>query len=160
MPAHPSPGQGSGVVSKRILIVPLVIGAMGLSACGESSEDKAAKQVCAATSEISSQINKLKALPVSSSFPSEVKTSAEAIGTSLTKIKDAAPNLATERKEEVDAANKTVATELALLTVHLASVAKSSNLETALKSAEPELKASLNQLSTAYKSTLEALKCS
>lgn len=160
MPAHPIRGQGGGVVSKHIMIVMLVVGAVGLSACGESSEDKAAKQVCAATSEISSQIDKLQALPVSSSFPSEVKTSTEAIGTSLGKIRDAAPNLATARKEEVDAATKTVATELALLTARVVSATRSSNLETALKSAEPEVKAALNQLSGAYKSALEALKCS
>jgi hypothetical protein len=148
------------VVGKRILIALLVIGATGLSACGESSEDKAAKQVCAATSEISSQISKLKALPISTSFPSEVKTSTEAIGTSLAKIKDAAPNLATTHKEEVDAATKTVATELALLAARVVSATRSSNLETALKSAEPEVKAALNKLSQTYKSTLEALNCS
>ena len=159
MPAHPIQGQGGGVVSKGILIALLVTAATGLSACGESSEDKAAKQVCAATSEISSQIGKLKALPVSSSFPSEVKTSAEAIGTSLGKIKDAAPNLATVHKEEVNAATKTAATELALLTARVVSATRSSNLEAALKSAEPEVKAALNRLSGAYKSALEALKC-
>jgi hypothetical protein len=148
------------VVSKHILIVLLVIGAVGLSACGESSEDKAAKQVCAATGEISSQIGKLEALSISSSFPSEVKTSTEAIGTSLAKIKDAAPNLATARKEEVDAATKTFATELALLTARVVSATRSSNLEAALKSAEPEVKAALSRLSGAYRSALEALKCS
>jgi hypothetical protein len=147
-------------MSKRILLASLVISAVGLSACGESSEDKAAKQVCAATSEVTSQVTKLKTLPISSSFPSEVKTSAEAIGTSLAKIKDAAPNLATARKEEVDAATKTVATELALLTARVVSATRSSNLETALKSAEPEIKAALNQLAGAYKSALQALKCS
>jgi hypothetical protein len=160
MPAHPIEGQGERVVSKRILIASLVISAVGLSACGESSEDKAAKQVCAATSEISSQISKLKALPLSSSFPSEVKTSTEAIATSLGKVKDAAPNLATARKEEVDAATKTFATELALLTASVVSAASSSNLETALKSAEPKIKAALNQLSGAYKGAFEELKCS
>src|SRR5580700_683759 len=161
MPAHPPGGQNGGVVGKRrISIALLVIGAVSLSACGESSEDKAAKQVCAATSEISSQISKLEALPISSSFPSEVKTSTEAIATSLGKIKDAAPNLATARKEEVDAATKTAATELALLTARVVSAAKSSNLETALKSAEPEVKAALNQLSGSYKSAMDALKCS
>jgi hypothetical protein len=148
------------VLSKRILIALPVIAAVGLSACGESSEDKAAKQVCAATSEISSQINKLKGLPISSSFPSEVKTSTEAIATSVTKIKDAAPNLATTHKEEVDTATKTAATELALLGARVVSASRSSNLETALKSAEPEIKAALNKLSETYKSALEALKCS
>jgi hypothetical protein len=141
-------------------IAVLLFAPLGLAACGESSSEKATKQVCAATSEISSQIKKLESLPISTSFPTEVSKSVEAIGKSLTEVKDAAPNLETARKEEVDAATKTFALELAALTASVVSASKSSSLEAGLKSAEPQIKASLSKLGTDYKKAFEALKCS
>ena len=44
--------------------------------CGESSQEKATKQACAATKEIKAQVQKLDSLTISSSFLTEVKTSA------------------------------------------------------------------------------------
>jgi hypothetical protein len=137
------------------MLVPL-----GLSACGESSSDKATKQVCAATSEISSQIKKLEALPISKSFPSEVSTSFEAIGKSVGEVKAAAPKLETARKEEVEAATRSFVLELGGLTASIVSAGKASSLEAGLNSAEPQIKASLSKLGADYKKAFEALKCS
>jgi hypothetical protein len=134
--------------------------ALGLVACGESSEEKAAKQVCSATSEISSQVEKLKALPISLSFVGEAQKSAEAINKSVAKIKDAEPNLSAQHREEVDAANRTLASELATITTAVISATKSSgNLQTAVKSAETQIKTSLDRLSANYKKAFEGLKC-
>jgi formate-dependent nitrite reductase cytochrome c552 subunit len=146
------------VFSRPAGVAALSIVVLGMAACGESSEEKANKQVCAATSEISSQVKKLEALPISSSFPAEVKSSAEAIDKSLGEIKSAAPNLETARKEEFEAATKTFQLELASLLATTVSGAASG--EAALKSAEPKLKASLSKLGTDYKQAFEALKCS
>ena len=74
---------------KPAAILALLIGAFGLAACGESSSEKATKQVCSATSEISAQIKKLENLPISSNFPSEASASVEAIGKSIKKIEEA-----------------------------------------------------------------------
>jgi hypothetical protein len=145
---------------KSASIAALLLVPFGLSACGESSGEKATKQVCAATSEISSQIKKLEALPISKSFPSEVSASLEAIGKSVGEVKDAAPNLETARKEEVEAATKSFALELAGLTASIVSASKASSLEAGLKSAEPEIKASLSKLGADYQKAFEALKCS
>jgi len=143
-----------------ISVVALLVVPLGLAACGESSSEKATKQVCAATSEISSQIKKLESLPISTSFPTELSTSVEAIDKSLKELKDAAPNLETARKEEVEAATKRFGLELATLTASIVSASKSSSLEAGLKSAEPQIKASLSKLGSDYKKAFEALKCS
>jgi hypothetical protein len=148
------------MLRKSVSVAALLLVSLGLVACGETSSEKATKQVCAATSEISSQIKKLESLPISASFPTELATSIEAIDKGLTEIKNAAPNLATARKEEVDAATKSFELELAALTASVVSASKSSSLEAGLKSAEPQIKASLSKLGTAYKKAFEALKCS
>jgi hypothetical protein len=147
-------------VRKPAAIAALLLSTLGLAACGESSSEKATKKVCSATSEISTQIKKLETLPISSSFPTEAKTSVEAIGKSVKKIEEAAPNLPTSSKEEVNAANKAFQTEITAITLDVVSATKSSNLEAALKSAEPRIKASLSTLSSDYKKAFEALKCS
>ena len=67
------------IFSRSVGIAALSVVVLGLAACGESSEEKATKQACAATSEIKAQVKKLGTLPISSSFVTEVKTSAEAI---------------------------------------------------------------------------------
>jgi ABC-type glycerol-3-phosphate transport system substrate-binding protein len=146
--------------TKPAAIVALTfISALGLVACGESSSEKATKQVCSATSEISKQLKKLETLPINSSFPTEAMKSAEAIDKSIKKIEEAAPNLPTAQREEVDAANKAFEAEIATTTKSVASASKSSNLEAALKGAEPQVKASLSKLSSDYKKAFEALKC-
>jgi len=146
------------IFSKSAGIAVLSVVVLGLAACGESSEAKATKQVCAATSEISTQIKKLETLPISSSFLTEVKTSATTIDKSVGEIKSAAPNLETARKEEFETATRTFQVELASLLA--TTLSSSTSGEAALKSAEPKIKASLNTLATDYKKAFEALKCS
>jgi hypothetical protein len=147
-------------IGRGTAIALLCVGSLGLAGCGESSGEKAAKQVCSATAEIRTQLTKLQSLPVSSSFPGEAKSSVEAIGKSADKISEAAPNLEPARKEEVEAANKAFGTEIAMITKDVVSASTSSNLSAALKSAEPQIKAALNRLAADYKKAFEALKCS
>lgn len=149
-----------GALSKTAALAVLLTSALGLAACGESSEEKATKQVCSATSEISAQIKKLQTLPISSSFPAEARASVEAIGASITKIKDASPNLGAAHKQEIDAANKAFQSEIVTITGSVVSASSSSNLQAALKSVEPRIKASLSTLAANYKKAFETLKCS
>ena len=148
----------SSVFSRSAGIAALSVVVFGLAACGESSEEKATKQVCAATSEIKAQVKKLETVPISTSFVTEVKTGAEAIAKSVGEVKSAAPNLATANKEEFEAATRTFQIELAALVA--TTVKSSTGGEAALKSAEPQIKASLTKLETNYKKAFEALKCS
>ncbi len=143
---------------RPIATLALSVIVLGLVACGESSAEKATKQVCAATKEISAQLQKLQTLPISSSFPTEVKKSAEAIDKSVGEIQSAAPNLETARKEEFESATTKFKLELGSLLVTTASSAASG--EAALKSAEPKIKEAVNTLASDYKKAFEALKCS
>ena len=149
----PSFGRSAAVAA-------LCLSTLGLAACGESSSEKAAKNVCSATKEISAQIEKLKNLPLSSSFPSEVNSSVQAVDKSLTTIKEEAPKLDTARREELNAADKALQVDLATITKSVVTAAKSGNIETALKQAEPQIKAAFEQLGTAYKKAYDELKCS
>jgi hypothetical protein len=144
----------------RSAAVALCVVSLGLAGCGESSAEKAAKTVCSATAEIDTQLQKLKTLPISSSFPTEAKTSVEAISSSVKKIDEAAPNLEPARRQEIEAANKAFQSEIVTITRSIVSATTSSNLSAALKSAEPQIKASLEKIATNYKHAFEALKCS
>lgn len=147
-------------VNKSAALAMLLTSAFVLAACGESSQEKATKQACAAVSEISKQLKKLETLPISSSFATEAQASVKAITKSLGEVKSAVPNLEAARKEEVNAATKTFQTELLAFTKSIAAATKSASLESALKSAEPQIKAALSKLGAEYKKVFEALKCS
>ena len=148
----------STIFTRAAGIAALSVVVLGLVACGESSEEKATKKVCSATNEIKGQVKKLESLAISTSLVTEVKTSAEAIDKSIGEIKSAASDLPTANKEQFEAATKKFQVELAsLLTTTLKA---SAGGEAALKSAEPQLKASLSKLSSAYKTAYEGLKCS
>jgi hypothetical protein len=147
-----------GTFSRLSCMAVLSTMVLGLAACGESSEEKATKQVCAATSEISKQIQKLQALPISSSLPTEIKTSAQAIDKSIGEIESAAPNLETARKEEFDTATSAFKLELAALVA--TTVASAARGEAALAGAGPKIKASLSALAGDYRKAFQALKCS
>lgn len=147
-------------VRKPAAIAALLVGTLALTACGESSQEKARARVCSASSEIKKQIAKLEGLPINSSFLTEVATSIEAIGKSLAEVQKAAPNLETARKEEVEAGTKAFETEVATITLSIASTAnKSGNTEATLKAAEPQFKAAVAQLVADYKKAFEGLKC-
>jgi len=143
---------------RSVGIAALSVVVLGLAGCGESSEEKATKQVCAATTEISTQIKKLESLPVSTGLVTEIKTSAEAIDKSVGEIKSAVPNLPEADKQEFEVATRAFQLELASL---IATTVKSSaSGEAALKSAAPQVKASLRKLGTDYEHALESLNCS
>lgn len=146
--------------ARHAAVALLAVGSLGLAGCGESSEEKAAKQVCSATNEITKQISKLQTIPITTNFPTEAKSALSAISDSLSKIKENVSKLEPARKEEFEAATRTFQASLARISASVASAALSSNLESALKSAEPQIKAALSGLGNDYKKAFEALKCS
>jgi hypothetical protein len=148
-----------GAMPKLAVVAALFLSALGLAACGESSEEKATKQACAGLKEISTEIAKIQSLPISTSFLTEATKSFETIGKSVEKVKEAVPKLPASHREEVEAANKAFATQVASITASVVTASKSSNLEAALKSAEPQIKSAVSNLSTGYKKAIEELKC-
>jgi hypothetical protein len=149
----------SKTLTPIIAIAALTLAALGLVACGESSEEKATAQVCSARTEISKQVEKLGSLTISSTAAAEAKTSVEAINASLHKIDEAAPNLSSARTEEVKAADTAAKAAVASLAASAISAAKSGGAQAALKSAEPQLKSTAAVLAAAYKHAFDELKC-
>src|SRR5438270_11142590 len=144
MPMPTAPGKPAALAA-------LALSTLALAACGESSQEKAAKSVCSSVAEVQNQLKKLEGLSISSSFPAEAKTSFEAIAGSIGKIKESAPKLDTARKEEVEAANRGFALEAATITASVVSATKASNLQEGLKSAEGQIKGSLEKVGGDYK---------
>jgi hypothetical protein len=143
------------------LVAMAALTAVGVAACGESSEEKATAQVCSSTKAIQAQISKLSSLTISSKAPEEIKEAAGAMEKEATKIKESTGNLPAASKAPVESAQNTLKAELAGLAAGVVSAAKSSQgAETALKQAEPEIKAAVGNLASSYKTAYESLKCS
>jgi uncharacterized protein YjbJ (UPF0337 family) len=130
-----------------------IVAAVALGACGESKEDKAKKEVCSARSDISKQIDQLKSLTISTATADEVQQSLKAIRSDLSKIKDAQGDLSDDRRQQVEAANKT-------FTSQVQGIVKSLGNGTSLSSAKAQLTSATQQLAAAYKQSFARIDCS
>ena len=138
----------------------LLLSVVTFAACGESAQDKAKADVCAARGEISKEVTKLQGLTLSSNALAEVKSSLEVIHKELTKIKDAQPDLEPARKEQVEAATKSFETELKTIASEVGSSLPSGNLESALTAAGPKIRPALSKLAGDYRQALGTINCS
>jgi uncharacterized protein YjbJ (UPF0337 family) len=130
-----------------------LVAALGVSACGESKQDKAKKSVCSARSDISKQVDQLKGLTASTVTIGGVQSSLKAISSDLSKIKDAQGDLSGDRRQQVQAATKT-------FTSQVQSIAGSVGKSTSLSEAKTQLTSSLQQLGDAYKQSFARVDCS
>ena len=146
--------------SKAVPAAAVLLSAVTLAACGESSQDKAKADVCAARNEISKQITKLQGLTLSSNAVNEAKKSFEVIGQELGKIKDAQEDLEPARKEQVEAATKKFEGQLKTISSEVTSGLSPGNLQAALTAAEPKVKSALNTLASGYRQALAPINCS
>jgi hypothetical protein len=131
----------------------LLPGALLLAGCGESAEEKAKAQVCSAKSDISKQVTMLSELTLSTSILTQAKDGLEAIGSDLTKIKDAQPNLEPARKQQIEAATRTFESQVTSIVSGLVSNPSISN-------AEKQLKSSLTQYAKSFEKVLVSVHCS
>ncbi len=141
------------LLTKSLALAALACGALALTACGESAQEKAKAEVCSARADISKQVNTLTSLTAATVSPDTVKTGVEAIANDLTKIKKAQGNLAPARKEQVQTATHTFEMQLGSILTGITSNLSLSNAETQFKSA-------LTQLAESYKKTLAPINCS
>jgi hypothetical protein len=127
--------------------------AVALGACGESKQDKAKKTVCSARADIGKQVDQLKGLTISTATADEVQQSIRAINGDLSKIKDAQGDLSDERRQQVQAANKTFTSQVQSI---LSSLGKS----TSLSDASSRLTSATQELATAYQRSFARIDCS
>jgi hypothetical protein len=137
----------------------LLLSVAVLVACGESSQDKARAEVCAARNAISEQVKKLQGMALSSNAVDEAKSGLESIGDELRKIRDAQPDLAPVRKQEVEAATSRFGEELKAVGLQVASGLAAGTGEAALESARPKLKSALEALARDYRQALGPINC-
>lgn len=138
---------------KASAIAALLLGVLVLVGCGESSQEKAKAQVCAARSDISKQVQMLSELTLSTNILTQAKTGLEAIASDVTKIKDAQPNLEPARKQQIATATTTFANQVASIITGLVSNPSISN-------AEKQLKSSLSQYAKSFQQALAPIDCS
>ncbi len=138
---------------KTPAIIALLLGALVLAGCGESSQEKAKAQVCKAKSDISKQVKMLSELTISTNLLTQAKDGLEAIASDLTTIKDAQPNLAPARKEQISSATHTFEAQISSIITGLVS-------NPSLSNAEKQLKASLTQYSKSFEQALAPIDCS
>ena len=99
--------------------------AVALAGCGSSSdedssssqapasaEEQAASQVCSARKDIQAQADNLRALSEGTATKAGVTSALTAVRSDVQKIKDAQPDLAPERKQQVQDAVSTFETQL------------------------------------------------
>jgi len=130
-----------------------LLATVGLSACGESKQDKAKSTVCDARADISKQVDQLKGLTVSTVTLDGVQSSLKSINSDLSKIKDAQGDLSGNRRQQVQDATKT-------FTSQVQSIAGSVVKSTSLSDAKAQLTSALQQLGTAYKQSFARVDCS
>jgi uncharacterized protein YjbJ (UPF0337 family) len=129
-----------------------LVAALALGACGESKEDKAKSAVCDARSDISKQVDKLKGLTVSTVTIDGVQESLKAIRSDLTKIKDAQGDLSSDRRQQVEDANKA-------FTSQVQSVVGSVGKSTSLSDAKAQLTSAVQDLAAAYQQSFARVDC-
>ena len=132
--------------------VAVVILALVLGACGESSEQKAQNTVCDSRDEIGKQVDTLKSLTPATVTTDAVKQSLGAIKNDLQDIADAQSDLSSDRRSEVEAANKAFASSVKGIASQVVSSLSAADAKTALVTA-------LQQLGASYQKAFAPLNC-
>jgi hypothetical protein len=136
-----------------VLVVPLLLLAGLLGACGSSAADDASAKVCAARDDIAKEVDKLKGLTLTTATTDQVTTSLQAIKKDLTTIKKSRGELSDQRRQDVEAANSEFGAAIRQTAV---TVGRSVSVDAAAADAEQ----ALDQLATSYKTSFGKLDCS
>lgn len=134
--------------SVALVLVALLL----IAGCGDSQEDQAMADVCAARDDITKQVDELKNLTVTTATTDAVSEGLRAIRDDLSKIGDATAELSDERRDEVKAANDEFA---AAVRETVRSVGTSVSVE----DASSQVKAAFSELESTYRSTFGQLDC-
>ena len=139
------------------MLVLAAAGALALGGCGggsssSSNQDDAKAQVCDARADISKQVDTLKGLTISTATVDQVQKSLQAIMDDLSQIAKAQGDLAGDRKDEVQQANKAFANQVQDIVANLGKSLSLSNAGTQLQSG-------LQQLAGAYEDTFAKVDC-
>ena len=130
----------------------LAVMMLALAACGESAEDKAKTTVCNARDDIGKQVADLKSLTPATVTKDAVTKNLDAIKKDIKDISGAQSDLSSDRRSEVESANKAFASSFRQTADELGSSLSASDAKAAIVTA-------LQQLQASYKKTLEPVNC-
>jgi len=133
-------------------VLAVVMLALGLGACGESSEDKAKATVCNARNDIGKQVDELKGLTPATVMTDAVKESLGAIRNDLKDISGAQSDLSNDRRSEAESANKAFTSSVKGIASQLGSSLSASDAKASVVTA-------LQQLQATYQSTFARVNC-
>jgi type VI protein secretion system component VasK len=139
------------LVRSLVLALLLLVG-LTVTGCGQSEEEQAQQDVCAARDDLRQQVDDLTALTPSTASVEVVQQKLNAIREDLRKIGDARANLSDDRRQQVDDANKAFAEQLDAIVRDLGT-----NLT--VSEAGTKLRAAAQQLATAYEQTFAKVDC-
>jgi hypothetical protein len=128
------------------------MGALALGACGESSEEKAQNTVCDARDDIGKQVDDLKSLTPATVTTDAVTQNLDAIQNDLKDISGAQSDLSSDRRSEVEAANKAFASSVEGIASQLGRSLSASDAKAGVVTA-------LQQLEASYQKTFAPLNC-
>jgi hypothetical protein len=126
--------------------------ALAVGACGESSEEKAQNAVCDARADIGEEVDTLKSLTPATVTKDAVTQSLDAIKNDLKDISGAQSDLSSDRRSEVEAANKAFASSIQGIAGQIGTSLSASD-------AKAELVTALQQLGASYEKTFAPLNC-
>ena len=130
----------------------VVLLAIALSACGESAEEKAQNTVCDARDDIGKQVDTLTSLTAATVTKDAVTQSVDAIKNDLNDMSSAQEDLSSDRRSEVEAANKAFASSIEGIRSEFLTSLSATDAKAAAVTA-------LQQLETSYKETFAPLDC-
>jgi uncharacterized protein YoxC len=123
-----------------------------LGACGESSEEKAQNTVCDARDDIGKQVNDLETLTPATVTTDAVTQNLNAIKNDLKDISGAVSDLSSDKRDEVEAANKAFASSVQ-------GIASEVGRSLSASDAKAKLVTALQQLEASYQKSFARLSC-
>ena len=133
-----------------VVMLALALGACGDS--GESDEEKAQKTVCDARDDIGKQVDDLKSLTPATVTADAVVQNLDAIDKDLNAMNDARSDLSSDRRSEVEAANKEFESSVEGIASDLGSSLSASDAKAGIVTA-------LQQLAASYQKAFAKLNC-
>jgi hypothetical protein len=133
-------------------VLAVVILVFALGACGESDEEKAQNTVCDARDDIGKQVDDLKSLTPATVTADAVTQNLDAIDNDLNDMSDAQSDLSSDRRSDVEAANKAFESSVEGIVSQLGSSLSAADAKAGVVTA-------LQQLAASYQKAFAPLNC-
>lgn len=119
--------------------------------CGESAQAKAEKTVCEGKQEISTSVNSLKSMTLTTASASTVQNDIKGIEAGLQKVKGAQGQLSNSRREAAEKANAQLSAEVSTIAHELTSLTLPQALTSVVTAGE--------KLAASYQTAFAPVKC-